>query len=270
MTNYSNKQSQIFMSYRREDSAGIAGRIYDRLIQEFGRNVVFKDVDSIPLGINFKQHIDSMIQRCDVVIAIIGDNWFGIDKETNKSRLAEPRDLVRLELEAALKRNIPIIPLLVNNASMPSEESLPSSLIELTSRNGMTIGHDPRFHPDVDYLIKKLKQLFGAQSGMARPPRIMNLSVAASEAEEAQPAVSSPLSGPNPVVSNQRGIFKPLFWILWIVGGTAVGASLAYIGCIIYQPSSSVGYTAIGISGLLGAGVGVLGAGVAVMLQRRR
>ncbi len=266
MADYANKQGLIFISYRREDSAGIAGRIYDRLIQEFGRNAVFKDVDSIPLGTNFKQHIDSVIQRCDVVIAIIGDNWSGIDKETNKSRLAEPRDFVRLELEAALKRNIPVIPLLVNNAYMPSEESLPPSLIELTSRNGMPIGHDPRFHPDVDHLIKKLKQLFDAQSGMAQPPQITNLRGAASATEEAQ-AAHSPLgartSRPNPVVSNQTGIFKPLLWILWIVGGTSVGATLAYIGCIIYQPSSSVGYTAIAISGLLGAGV-------AVMLQRRR
>lgn len=255
MADYVNKQGQIFISYRREDSAGIAGRIYDRLVQEFGRSAVFKDVDSIPLGINFKQHIDSVIQRCDVVIAIIGDNWSGINKETNKSRLAEPRDLVRIEIEAALQRNIPVIPLLVDNASMPVEESLPPSLIELTYRNGMTIGHDPRFHPDVDRLIKNLKQLFGTQSGIAQPPQITNPRNTAPDSEEVQIghlSMEDQLGEANLSSSSQISTFKPL---LWIVVGASIGATLAYVGCIIFQPSADIGNTAIAISGLLGAGI---------------
>ena len=157
------RANQIFISYRRDDTAGVAGRLYDRLVQHYGRNAVFKDVDSIPLGSNFKQYIDSVIKKCDLVIVVIGDRWLGSEGETRR-RIDDPRDLVRIEIESALQRAIPVVPLLVQNTSMPSEADLPSSLQELAYRNGMSIRHDPHFHADVDLLIKNMETLASTPS----------------------------------------------------------------------------------------------------------
>lgn len=150
-TTVSGNANQIFISYRREDSAAITGRIYDRLTQEFGRETIFKDVDSIPLGVNFRKHLDSIISECAVALVVIGDRWL--------VRLDDPRDFVRIEIESALQRNIPVIPLLVQSATLPPEESLPETLRELSDRHGMTIGHDPHFHVDISRLIASLKTL---------------------------------------------------------------------------------------------------------------
>src|SRR6185503_8303324 len=90
----------IFISYRRDDSADITGRIYDRLIEHFSRDIVFKDVDSIPLGIDFRQHLEKALSQCRVLIAVVGDEWIG--GEQGKRRIDDPRDHVRLELELAL------------------------------------------------------------------------------------------------------------------------------------------------------------------------
>lgn len=170
MSEQSPKHGQIFISYRREDSIGIAGRIYDRLVLEFSREAIFKDIDSIPLGVNFKQHFDSIIKQCDVVLVIIGNRWLGAGSEAGRSRMDDPRDFVRLEVEAALQRDIPVIPVFVDNALMPAEEVLPASLKELVYRNGIAVGHDPHFHLDVDRLIKNLKRLLASQK--TSPPKL--------------------------------------------------------------------------------------------------
>jgi hypothetical protein len=145
----------VFISYRRDDSADITGRIYDRLIQRFSRDIVFKDVDSIPLGIDFRQHLEKALSQCRVLIAVVGDEWTG--SEQGKRRIDDPRDHVRLELELALNRNIPVIPVLVRNATIPAEEALPSSLRSLAYRNGIQVRPDPDFHADVDRLIKGIE-----------------------------------------------------------------------------------------------------------------
>lgn len=161
----SNKQSdrsraplQIFISYRRSDSADIAGRIYDRLVDRFGRDPVFKDVDSIPLGLDFKVYLDEQVGRCDVLLAIIGDRWLDADDSKGRKRLEDPKDFVRIEIESALDKGISVIPLLVRGANMPDEESLPSSLHRLVYRNGIPIRSDPDFHRDMDRLIKSLEK----------------------------------------------------------------------------------------------------------------
>jgi len=148
----------IFVSYRRSDSADIAGRIYDRLIGKFGKNPVFKDVDSIPLGLDFKEYLDKKVGECDVLLAIIGDRWLSASDSTGNKRLEDPADFVRIEIESALQRGIPVIPLLVRDAHMPSEESLPPGLRKLVYRNGIPIRSDPDFHRDMDRLIAALEK----------------------------------------------------------------------------------------------------------------
>jgi hypothetical protein len=165
MNRQPHKSNLIFLSYRREDTPAITGRIYDRLVQRFGREAIFKDVDSIPLGVNFRQHIDSIIAECSVVLVVIGNRWAGGAGEAGKRRLDDPRDFVRIEVESALKRGVPVVPLLVDHATMPLEDELPESLTELAYRNGMSIDYDPHFHTDVDRLIKSLEAASTAHAG---------------------------------------------------------------------------------------------------------
>ena len=129
--------AKIFLSYRRQDSAGVAGRIYDRLRAHFGKDAVFMDIDSIPFGADFREHIDAAVGQCDVVLAVIGTKWAG---ETNgHRRLDDPRDFVRIELESALHRNLPVIPILIDHARMPGEADLPPSLARLAFRNAIDV-----------------------------------------------------------------------------------------------------------------------------------
>ena len=150
--------SKILISYRREDSADVTGRIYDRLIQQFGREAVFKDVDSIPLGADFRIHLDAQVAKCDVFLAVIGRDWMKKRGSKSKSRLDEPEDFVRIEIESALRREIPVIPVLVSGVSIPSAERLPASIQDLSYRNGIAVRPDPDFHRDMDRLIESLKK----------------------------------------------------------------------------------------------------------------
>jgi hypothetical protein len=154
-------ERHIFISYRRSDSADITGRIYDRLVDEFGRTPIFKDVDSIPLGTDFKEYLDRKVSECNVLLAIIGDRWTEASDEAGKRRLDDPADFVRVEIESALERGIPVIPLLVSQAKMHPEGSLPRGLRKLHFQNGMQIRPDPDFHRDMDRLISALDQLLG-------------------------------------------------------------------------------------------------------------
>src|ERR1700756_1946345 len=108
----------IAISYRREDSLPIAGRLYDRLQAKFGKQNVFMDFDSIPPGTDFRQQIKQTIEHSSVVIAIIGPNWLGA-RAHNSRRIDDPTDFVGLEIGYALEGGIPIIPLLLNNTKMP-------------------------------------------------------------------------------------------------------------------------------------------------------
>lgn len=148
----------IFISYRRSDSADIAGRIYDRLIDSFGKNPIFKDVDSIPLGFDFKEYLDKKVSECNALLAIIGDRWVDAVDSTGKKRLEDPADFVRIEIESALERGIPVIPLLVRGAQMPTEQHLPPGLRKLVYRNGIPVRPDPDFHNDMNRLIAALEK----------------------------------------------------------------------------------------------------------------
>lgn len=147
-----------FISYRRYDSADVVGRIYDRLVAEYGAKSIFKDVDAIPLGVDFRKAINEAINHCAVLLVVIGRDWLGVTDDQGTNRLDDPRDFVRLEVEAALRNDIPIIPLLVRNAAMPLAEALPTTLQELAYRNGLQIRADPDFHQDMARLSQALKR----------------------------------------------------------------------------------------------------------------
>lgn len=147
----------IFVSYRRSDSSDVTGRIYDRLVQHFGRESVFKDVDSIPLGVDFRSHLADSVGRCSVLLAVMGTRWMVQRTATDETSLEDIRDFVRIEIEAALERNVPIIPVLVQGATMPRESNLPETLRSFAYHNAICIRPDPDFHQDCARLIKGIE-----------------------------------------------------------------------------------------------------------------
>lgn len=151
-------KKSVFISYRRQDSPHITGRIYDRLAAHFGREFVYKDVDSIPLGLDFRKHLQEHVGRCAVLVAVIGKRWNPFS-DTGEPRLSDPRDYLRIEVESALERDIPVIPVLVDGAEIPAEKDLPPSLATLAYRNGILVRQDPDFHHDLDRLERGIEAL---------------------------------------------------------------------------------------------------------------
>jgi len=149
--------NNIFISYRRQDSPDVTGRIYDRLVNHFGQERIFRDVDSVPLGVDFRRYLDEKVGRCEILLAVIGNHWLAVRDGGTGRRIDDQGDFVRIEIESALRRGIPVIPILVNGATMPKEGDLPPALRELTYRNGLPIRPDPDFHKDVDRLIAGLE-----------------------------------------------------------------------------------------------------------------
>jgi hypothetical protein len=146
--------SKIFISYRRDDAAPWAGRIHERLSRHFGRHELFMDVDNIPPGFDFVKILDQQVGQCDVLLAIIGKDWLTAN-ERGERRLDDPKDFVRIELESALNRDVRVIPVLVDGASMPREQDLPPSLHSLVRRQAWPLSH-ARFGSELDSLLKVL------------------------------------------------------------------------------------------------------------------
>jgi hypothetical protein len=150
--------NNIFISYRREDAADVTGRINDRLREHYSEEAIFTDVDNIPFGVDFRTKLDEEVSQCKVLLVVIGKNWLSVKNEKGQRRLDNPADFVRIEIESALKRNIPVIPLLVHGTKMPSADELPESLQQLAFRNGTPIRPDPDFHKDMSRLIDGLDE----------------------------------------------------------------------------------------------------------------
>ena len=146
----------VFISYRREDAEGQAGRLFDDLVMHFGEDSVFMDVAGIEPGRDFRRAIDEQVASCGVLLAVIGKGWLDAKDESGRRRLDDPTDFVRLETASALKRDIPVIPVLVRGASMPRAEQLPPDLAELAYRNAVELTH-ARWDSDVQVLIKALR-----------------------------------------------------------------------------------------------------------------
>ena len=152
------KGRKIFICYRRDGTADFAGRVHDRLERDLGRDLVFMDVDSIPLGANFVKALQEAVGKCDVLLAVIGRGWPDALDEDSQRRLDDPNDFVRIEIAAALQRDIPVIPILMEGAKVPKARQLPDDLRELAIRNGMEVRHTA-FGKDMERLVEELKQL---------------------------------------------------------------------------------------------------------------
>ncbi len=147
----------IFLSYRRSDSADVTGRIYDHLMAQYGRNVVFKDVDRIPPGTDFTQVLNEALGECKVVLAVIGPTW----EQTLRRRPDPGADYVRLELESALDRELPVIPLFVGGVTSIAADGIPKSLHPLLRLQGLPVRPDPDFSKDIGSLARRVDALLG-------------------------------------------------------------------------------------------------------------
>lgn len=159
---YKVRRDGIFISYRRADSQAVTGRIHEHLAREFGPENVFKDVDTIPPGVDFSEYYRRWLtERAAVVLVIIGKDWATIKAEKDPKGLAriyKKGDDVRIEAATALHlKDLIVLPILVDEAKMPPSKELPQDLIRLTTINGLPVRHDPDFKPDMDRLIETIR-----------------------------------------------------------------------------------------------------------------
>ncbi len=145
----------IFISYRREDSAGWTGRLAEYLKKQFGAESIFMDIDTIQPGIDFTEALQKAVSSCEVLLAMIGPEWATVTGKSGKPRIEDPADWVRTEIAAALKRKIRVIPVLVGGASVPTIDLLPDDLDALAQRQAHELT-DKRWSFDVEQLIKTL------------------------------------------------------------------------------------------------------------------
>ena len=164
--------AKIFISYRREDSQHQADRLHAALSKRIQKRNIFIDVDNIPVGVDFVQHLDQQVGQCDVLLALIGPDWLEAkNPQTGKRRLDDPKDFVRIEIAAALKRGIPVAPVLLDGAPFPPEHKLPEDLKALTRRNGVEVRR-LTFDADAERLVRGLeltRAAAAAKPASARP-----------------------------------------------------------------------------------------------------
>jgi hypothetical protein len=177
----------IFISYRRSDAEGEAGRLYDDVVRLFGSGSVFMDVSDIHPGKDFRQVLTDNVSKCTVLLAIIGPNWTSVTDASGARRLEQPNDFVRLEVGAALARGIDVIPVLVHGARMPTVAELPEDLQNLAYRNCFELTH-ARWSTEIELFRRTLRDYVHPKGGFAKRS-IRNVIVGEEAAKK--PAVQS-------------------------------------------------------------------------------
>jgi Tol biopolymer transport system component len=162
---------RIFISYRRKDTAGYAGRLYDALAMRFDEERIFMDIDQIPIASDFRQVIADALARTDLVLVLIGPSWLSITDRSGRRRLDDPGDLVRLEIIESLRRNVRVLPVLVQGAPMPSPEDLPAPLAGLARIQALELS-DRRWRSDLDELLEVVdkERWAGSEEQVESPP----------------------------------------------------------------------------------------------------
>jgi glycerophosphoryl diester phosphodiesterase len=187
---------RIFISYRRQDSAYPAGWLYDRLADRFGPDQVFKDVDSIELGDDFVETITNAVGSCDILLALIGQQWLDITGADGTRRLDDPDDFVRLEIEAALDRKVLLIPILVDGAQMPRGDALPPSIAPMVRRHALELSPN-RFRSDTERLLETMdRTLTGLRDARTEPMEAIDETIA--DPERAPGQAPAPAGAPPP------------------------------------------------------------------------
>ncbi len=150
--------ARIFINYRRDDTQGVAGRLFDHLALKYSRSELFMDVDAMKPGLDFIKQLDLQVSQCHVLLAVIGPHWVDARDAAGKRRLDNDKDSVRIELASALRRDIAVIPVLIEGTAMPSEDSLPDDLKPLARRHALELRHT-RFNADADAIVHALEEV---------------------------------------------------------------------------------------------------------------
>lgn len=233
---------RVFISYRRQDSAAYAGRLYDRMADRFGDRHVFMDVDSIEPGVDFEAAIEEAVGSCQVVLALIGREWLTATNDEGRRRLDDPGDIVRLEIEAALSRDIRIIPILLDGTRMPQRGELPRTLEALSRRNAFRLEHES-FRPEVNRLLELVEHSMSSSSRASVP------------VDAAEPITANAAASPS-AAQEKAGSLPPVFWGTWAGTATELVMGKYPITLSLYdaKPGAIAGqsiYPTLGCEGVL-------------------
>ncbi len=235
---------RIFMSYRRSDTPIITGRLHDHLTASFGQNNVFKDVDSIPAGADFRAELNRAVDSSDVLLVMIGPKWLADVDERGRPRLFDPDDFVRIEAEHALMRKeMLVIPVLAQNATMPASQDLPESLRELAYRNAANLRDDPDFRRDASKIIERIQEYFARESAsipaeMASPTQPVNTVKSTPTVDQVPPSIPSVGAPPQSSITQRNPIM-----ILIVVAIVIFGLCVAFVICGALLEANSYGFT---------------------------
>ena len=190
----------IFVNYRRHDSEGEAGRLFDELEKHFGENSVFMDVAGIEPGQDFRKAIDQSVASSKVLLAVIGPHWLDSKDSSGRRRLDDPGDFVRIELASALRGTIPVVPVLVRGSRMPRADELPDDLKELAYRNAVELTH-ARWKSDIPLLIRALRPYMGVPVAERRETsaKVQSPPVAQAPPRQATPRTVETAPSPNSI-----------------------------------------------------------------------
>jgi len=248
-----NNSARIFINYRRSDSAGWARQLHGDLAGRFGAERVFRDV-AIEPGVDFVDHIERVMDSCEVCIIVIGRGWTSTTNADGSRRLDDPADLVRREIQRALERpDVQVIPALVDGARMPAEDELPAGLRPLARRNACELT-DSRWNYDIEVLCQRLRRVLGestlkreqraapgaasnresptAPAGAILLPAVVTIATAACAAVVAA-ALSEPLAGQGDQGWGRLAAYAIERGVIWaIVGALVVAAAAAAFGSV--------------------------------------
>ena len=209
----------IFISYRRDDAAAWAGRLHLALQKHFKKNQLFMDVDNIPAGLDFVKVLDQEVAKCDVLLAVIGKSWLSTANAQGQRRIDDPADFVRIEIESALKRDIRVIPILVDGAEMPSAGDLPDGLQPLARRQAFVVTH-ARFGSDIDSLAQQLGAVFQTGSNWQTNWSALQAEMARFAGQAAGGKTSERAARPVPFVPAPGRFPTWLKWTAWMLGAS--------------------------------------------------
>ena len=239
--------TKIIISYRRSDSDVFAGRVRDRLAGNFGEDSVFIDVDSIPFGKDFRVHIQEALAKADAVLVVVGPRWLGAGRGGH-SRIKDDTDPVRIEVETALSKGIPTIPILVGQTNMPKPEQLPESLRSFAFINAAPVDTGRDFHRDLSRVIATINTILErptdadnehriheeeAEKQRDEEPRLRNEAEVKRRAEEEALPRLQPVE---PRSTGRQSILTPV--ILSLIGVAITGAII--LSAFVFTPLTSI------------------------------
>jgi len=227
---------KIVVSYRRADTGPIAGRIFDRLGTHYGFESVFMDVDNIPFGVDFREHIQQELSHCDILIVIIGPRWLGAG-EDGRARINDETDPVRIEVETAMRGHVPVIPILVDNATMPKPADLPDSLRDFAFRNAAEVdaaGRDFRQH--MERVIRSIDQILARRvnPSMTAPALPDEQAVAPLTTPQSVPTTTSAAAAQSPpALGPVSSSGAPRSTRTWVIGAAGLAALAIVAGAAV-------------------------------------